>query len=95
LRYEESLVLTPQAGALVRGGQALVDGTVWGSSSRLLVEFLLEHYELYAHNALFVAVIEDIISHFSEAALEVVVDVSIVVVVAKVVETVVAIELRL
>jgi len=49
LRYEESLVLTPQAGAFVRGGQALADGTVWGSSSRLLVEFLLEHYELYAH----------------------------------------------
>jgi hypothetical protein len=49
LRYEKSLVLTPQAGAFVRGGQALADGTIWGSSSRLLVEFLLEHYELYAH----------------------------------------------
>jgi hypothetical protein len=49
LRYEEFLVLTPQAGAFVRGGQALADGTVWGSSSRLLVEFLLECYELYAH----------------------------------------------
>jgi hypothetical protein len=50
LRYEESLVLTPQANAFVRGGQALVDGTVWGSSSRLLIEFLLERYELYAHS---------------------------------------------
>jgi hypothetical protein len=49
LRYEEFLVLTPQAGAFVRGGQALADGTVWGSSLRLLVEFLLERYELYAH----------------------------------------------
>jgi hypothetical protein len=49
LRYEESLILTPQAGAFVCGSQALVDGTVWGSSSRLLVEFLLECYELYAH----------------------------------------------
>ena len=49
MRYEESLVLTPQAGAFVRGGQALADGTIWGSSSRLLVEFLLERYELYAH----------------------------------------------
>jgi len=49
LRYEESFVLTPQAGAFVHGGQALVDGIVWGSSSRLLDDFLLEHYELYAH----------------------------------------------
>jgi len=49
LRYEEFLVLTPQAGAFVRGSQALVDGTVWGSSSRLLIEFPLERYELYAH----------------------------------------------
>jgi hypothetical protein len=49
MRYKEFLVLTPQAGAFVRGGQALADGTVWGSSSRLLVEFLLEHYQLYAH----------------------------------------------
>jgi hypothetical protein len=49
LRYEEFLVLTPQAGAFVRGGQALADGTVRGSSSRLLIEFLLERYELYAH----------------------------------------------
>jgi hypothetical protein len=39
-RYESSLILTPQAGAFVRGGQALADGTVWGSSSRILVEFL-------------------------------------------------------
>jgi hypothetical protein len=45
--YEEILVLTPQAGAsvrragvLIRSGQALADGTVRGSSSRLLVEFL-------------------------------------------------------
>jgi hypothetical protein len=52
LRYEESLVLTPQAGVFVRGGQALVDRTVWGSSSRLLVVFLLERYELYAHKKL-------------------------------------------
>jgi hypothetical protein len=49
MRYEEFLVLTPQAGAFVRDGQALADGTVWGSFSRLLVEFLLERYELYAH----------------------------------------------
>jgi hypothetical protein len=49
MRYEEFLVLTPQASAFIRGGQALADGTVWGSSSRLLVEFLLERYELYAH----------------------------------------------
>jgi hypothetical protein len=49
LRYEQFLVLTPQAGAFVRGSQALADGTVWGSSSRVLVEFLLERYELYAH----------------------------------------------
>jgi hypothetical protein len=49
LRYEKSLVLTPQAGAFVHGGQVLVDGTVWGSFSRLLVEFPLERYELYAH----------------------------------------------
>jgi hypothetical protein len=34
---------------LIRSGQALADGTVRGSSSRLLVEFLQEHYELYAH----------------------------------------------
>ena len=27
----------------------LADRTIWGSSSRLLVEFLLELYELYAH----------------------------------------------
>ena len=32
------LVLTPQAGAFVHGGQALADGTIWGSSSRLLVD---------------------------------------------------------
>ena len=51
MRYEESLVLTPQAGAFIRGSQALADGTIWGSSSRLLVEFLLEHYELYAHTS--------------------------------------------
>jgi hypothetical protein len=49
LRYEEILVLTPQAGAFVRGGWALADGTVQGSSSRLLVEFLQERYERYAH----------------------------------------------
>jgi hypothetical protein len=49
MRYEEFLILTPQAGAFARGGQALVDGTVWGSSSRLLVEFPLECYKLYAH----------------------------------------------
>jgi hypothetical protein len=49
MRYEEFLILTPQAGEFVRGGQALADGTVWGSSLRLLVEFLLECYELYAH----------------------------------------------
>ena len=49
MRYEESPVLTPQAGAFVCGSQALADGTIWGSSSRLLVEFLLELYELYAH----------------------------------------------
>jgi hypothetical protein len=48
LRYEEFLVLTPQAGAFVRGGRALADGTVRGSSSRLLVEFLQERYE-HAH----------------------------------------------
>jgi hypothetical protein len=48
MRYEEFLVLTPQASAFVCGSQALADGTVWGSSSRLLVEFLLERYELYA-----------------------------------------------
>ena len=53
LRYEESFVLTPQAGAFVHGGQALVDGIIWGSSSRLLVEFLLERYELYAHTPSF------------------------------------------
>jgi hypothetical protein len=52
LGYEKSLVLTPQAGAFVHGGQALADGTVWGSSSRLLVEFLLERYDLYAHSYL-------------------------------------------
>jgi hypothetical protein len=57
LRYEESLVLTPQAGTFVRGGQALADGTVWGSSSRLLVEFLLERYELYAHRKQFLSLI--------------------------------------
>ena len=49
-RYGRSLVLTPQAGAFVCGGLALVDGAVRGSSSRLLVKFLLERYELYAHN---------------------------------------------
>jgi hypothetical protein len=49
LRYEEFLVLTSQAGAFVRGGQVLADGTVQGSSTRLLVEFPLECYELYAH----------------------------------------------
>jgi hypothetical protein len=49
MRYEEFLVLTHQAGAFVRGGQVLVDGTIWGSSLRLLVEFPLERYELYAH----------------------------------------------
>jgi len=32
----------------------LAVGTVWGSSSRFLVEFLLERYELYAHIADFV-----------------------------------------
>jgi hypothetical protein len=42
-------VLTPQAGAFVRNGHALADGTVWGSSSSFLVEFFLEGYELYAH----------------------------------------------
>jgi hypothetical protein len=47
LGYEEILVLTPLAGAfshragvLIRSGQVLADGTVWGSSLRLLVEFL-------------------------------------------------------
>jgi len=47
LGYEKILVLTPQAGAfvrragaLIRSGRALADGTVRGSSSRLLVEFL-------------------------------------------------------
>jgi len=57
LGYEEILVLTSQAGAfvrragaLVRIGRALVDGIVRGSSSRLLVEFLQERYERYAHN---------------------------------------------
>jgi hypothetical protein len=49
MRYEGSLVPTPHAGAFVPGGQALVDGTVRGSSSRLLVKFHLERYELYAH----------------------------------------------
>jgi hypothetical protein len=56
LGYEEILVLTPQAGAFVRragalfrSGRALADGTVLGSSSRLLVEFLQERYERYAH----------------------------------------------
>ena len=45
--YEEILVLTPQAGAfvlragaLIRSGRALEDGTVRGSSLRLLIEFL-------------------------------------------------------
>jgi len=47
LGYEKILVLTPQAGAfvrragvLIRSGQVLADGSVRGSSSRLLVEFL-------------------------------------------------------
>jgi len=48
-RYGRSLVLIPQAGTFVRGSLALVDGTIRGSSSRLLVKFPLEHYELYAH----------------------------------------------
>jgi len=48
-RYGRSLVLTPQAGTFVPGSLALVDGTVRGSSSRFLVEFPLERYELYAH----------------------------------------------
>jgi len=51
-RYGSSLVLTPWAGASVTGGQVLVDGTVRGSSSRFLVEFPLERYELYAHTML-------------------------------------------
>jgi hypothetical protein len=50
-RYGRSLVLTPWAGALVPDGLALADGTIRGSSSRFLVEFPLEHYELYAHNS--------------------------------------------
>jgi hypothetical protein len=50
-RYGSSLVLTPQASAFVHGGLVLADGTVQGSSSRLLVEFPLERYELYAHIA--------------------------------------------
>jgi hypothetical protein len=50
MRYEEFLVLTPWASTFVRGGQVLADGTVWGSSLRLLIEFLLERYDLYAHN---------------------------------------------
>jgi len=56
LGYEEILVLTPlagafsrRAGALIHSGKALADGTVRGSSSRLLVEFLQERYEQYAH----------------------------------------------
>ena len=46
-RMRRILVLTPQAGAfvrragvIIRSGLALADGTVRGSSSRLLVEFL-------------------------------------------------------
>ncbi len=50
---KEDLVLTPQAGAFVRGGQAPADGIIWGSSTRLLAEFLLERYELYAHKGKF------------------------------------------
>ncbi len=49
LGYEKILVLTPLAGAfsrrvdvLIRSGQILADGTVWGSSLRLLVGFLQE-----------------------------------------------------
>jgi hypothetical protein len=53
MRYEEFLELTPQAGTFVRGGKALAGGTIWGSSSRLLVEFFLERYELYAHTPSF------------------------------------------
>jgi hypothetical protein len=52
-RYGRSLVLTPQAGTFVRGGLALADGTVRGSSSRLLIKFPLECYELYAHTPSF------------------------------------------
>jgi hypothetical protein len=48
-RYGRSPVLTPQAGVFVHGGLVLADGTVRGSSSKLLVEFPLERYELYAH----------------------------------------------
>jgi hypothetical protein len=49
-RYGRSLVLTPWASAFVPGSLALVDGAIQGSSFRLLVKFLLERYELYAHN---------------------------------------------
>jgi hypothetical protein len=52
-RYGSSLILTPWTSAFVTGGQALVDGTVPGSSSRFLVEFPLERYELYAHTPSF------------------------------------------
>jgi hypothetical protein len=52
-RYGRSLVLTPWAGAFVPSGLALADGTVQGSSFRLLVKFLLERYELYAHTPSF------------------------------------------
>jgi hypothetical protein len=37
-RYERSLVLTPRAGAFVPSSLVLADGTVWGSSSRFLVD---------------------------------------------------------
>jgi len=39
--YLRFLVLTPQAGTFIPGGLALVDGTIRGSSSRLLVKFPL------------------------------------------------------
>jgi hypothetical protein len=52
-RYGRSPVLTPQASVFVHGGLVLADGTVRGSSSRLLVEFPLERYELYAHTPSF------------------------------------------
>jgi hypothetical protein len=48
-RYGRSLVLTPRASVFVPGSLALADGTDRGSSSRFLVEFPLERYELYAH----------------------------------------------
>jgi hypothetical protein len=46
------LRLRPPAEWRADSGRALADGTVRGSSSRLLVEFLQERYELYAHNAM-------------------------------------------